>query len=413
MDPEYRKLVCDPARLEALYGTGLMDSPPELGFDRITGLVGRLLEVPFAMVSLVDGARQFVKSVHGLQAEPWRSMREAPFSHAFCPYVVATNRQLVVRDAREEDLLKDNLAIPDMGVIAYIGFPILHPSGFVLGSLCAIDYKPRDWGQADLQHMEDLAALVAIEVRLRLEVLSRLVVEEKLNQGFRLAELESRGKTKFLADVTHELRTPLNAILGFTRLVRDGVSGSINAKQARYLDHIDSSGKHLLELVNHLLDESKVNSGKWAIRKESIDAVECLDSVLEGLSVLAESKFLSLQKDVVNSDWTIQADPLALKQILFNLVSNAIKFTSKGQIVVRAERRSESVCFSVKDGGKGIAAEDLERVFQAFERVDSGSAGTGLGLSVTKELVELHGGKIWVESDGLGRGSLFSFEIPH
>jgi len=157
----------DPERLKLLYTTELLDSPPEEAFDRLTRLATKILHTPVSLVSLVDVDRQFFKSSVGL-SEPWSTERETPLSHSFCQYVVERDAPLVVEDAREHELLRDNLAVPDLGVVAYAGMPLRLSTGEVLGSLCAIDSQPREWTAEELEALRDLATAVVTEIELRL-----------------------------------------------------------------------------------------------------------------------------------------------------------------------------------------------------------------------------------------------------
>lgn len=180
------------ARLNALHDTGLLDSPPERAFDRLSELACRLLKVPVALVSLVDAERQFFKSSRGL-SEPWASRRETPLSHSFCQHVVASNEPLIVNDAREHPLVCDNLAIRDLGVMAYLGIPLLTPDGTVVGSLCAIDSVPREWRQDDVEVLTDLAALAMSEIAVRLHLRERAAADALLrhNEALKTSVLEA------------------------------------------------------------------------------------------------------------------------------------------------------------------------------------------------------------------------------
>ena len=160
-----RAALRDEARLAALWRTGLLDTPPEEVFDRLTRLTRRMLNAPVALVSLVDADRQFFKSALGLP-EPWATLRETPLSHSFCQHAVARREPLVVDDAREDDVLRDNLAIRDMGVIAYAGIPLIDGEGNALGTLCVIDSQPRHWTTHQIQLLSDLAASVVTEITL-------------------------------------------------------------------------------------------------------------------------------------------------------------------------------------------------------------------------------------------------------
>lgn len=155
----------DPRRLKAVRNTGLLDTAPDPGFDRLTDLVRRVLAVPVALISLVEQDRQFFKSQSGL-GEPWATARETPLTHSFCQYAVAAGEPLVVPDAREHPTLKDNLAVPDLGVIAYAGVPLIDEDGYALGTLCAIDHQPRFWTNDQVEMLSDLAQLTVNEIRL-------------------------------------------------------------------------------------------------------------------------------------------------------------------------------------------------------------------------------------------------------
>ncbi|MBU0513197.1 MAG: PAS domain-containing protein, partial [Proteobacteria bacterium] len=244
-------------------------------------------------------------------------------------------------------------------------------------------------------------------------------VEAALHLARETAEAATQAKSKFLASMSHELRTPLNAIIGFSEILEDRTFGPINEKQARYVGHVLSSGRHLLDLINDILDLSKVEAGKMELEPSEVD----LTALLEGSLVMIKEKALthgiSLELDVADdlSGLRVWADERKLKQVMFNLLSNAAKFTpDHGAIKVRAWRDREEFFCSVSDTGIGLEAEDLERVFGAFEQVDSSYArdqqGTGLGLALSKRMAELHGGRIWAESAGPDQGSTFILSLP-
>lgn len=163
---DHEAALRDPARLEALTRTGLLDAPPDAAFDRLTNMAARVLNAPVALVSLIDDDRQFFASCVGLP-EPWSSTRETPLSHSFCQHPVSTREPLLISDAREDPRVQDNLAIRDLGVIAYAGFPLIDAQGYVLGSLCVIDHKPRTWTSDQIELLGDIAASVVTELTLR------------------------------------------------------------------------------------------------------------------------------------------------------------------------------------------------------------------------------------------------------
>lgn len=238
------------------------------------------------------------------------------------------------------------------------------------------------------------------------------------------AEAASKAKSEFLANMSHELRTPLNHIIGFTELVLDKTVGDLNKSQEEYLADVHQSSYHLLSLINDILDLSKVEAGKLELKLSPIHLRPLLESSLMMVKEKALKRGLYLRLDVEDFTEPIYADERKLKQILYNLISNAVKFTNKnGDISVavnmsdegRGADRKPSVVFSVKDTGIGLRFDDFEKIFEPFQQVDGSASrkyqGTGLGLALTKQLVELHGGAIWVESPGEGKGSTFYFTI--
>ncbi|GJQ50750.1 putative histidine kinase [Candidatus Kuenenia stuttgartiensis] len=225
-----------------------------------------------------------------------------------------------------------------------------------------------------------------------------------------------RLKSEFLATMSHELRTPLNAIIGFAEVLKDGLVGPINDEQREYVDDIYSSGKHLLNMINNVLDISKIEAGKLELKYEEICVKETIDDVLNTVSGIANKKNITIKNTIQSDIPTFVVDQLKLKQILFNLLSNAIKFTPKnGNVCIDTTLKDLYVQFAIADTGIGIKQEDIEKIFEAFSQVDSSLArnyeGAGLSLALTKRLVELHGGEIWVESF-YGKGSTFTFILP-
>jgi len=247
----------------------------------------------------------------------------------------------------------------------------------------------------------------------------------------RAAEAANQAKSEFLANMSHELRTPLNHIIGFTELVADGRVGKISDSQKEYLTDALESSRHLLSLINDILDLSKIEAGKLELNLSRFSLAEILDSSLTVIKEKALEHNISLSvKNELLSD-KITADKRKIKQILYNLLSNAIKFTPDGgsiSVIAKLEQSQDlnsdrfgntnpRIKISVVDTGIGINTGNLERVFHSFEQLDNSRAskvsGTGLGLALTKNLVELHGGQIWADSAGRGKGSTFSVAIPY
>jgi signal transduction histidine kinase len=237
-------------------------------------------------------------------------------------------------------------------------------------------------------------------------------IEEKSRQ----IEAANRHKSEFLANMSHELRTPLNAIIGFSEVLQERLFGELNEKQAEYTDDILTSGRHLLSLINEILDLSKVEAGRMELELATFDLPLAIDNARTFVRERAIKHGITLDVDVDERLGDYVGDERKIKQILLNLLSNAVKFTAEGgRIEISARKISGSVEISVSDTGIGIAPEDLPKIFEEFRQVGSDYShkveGTGLGLTLAKKFVELHGGKIWVTSE-FGKGSTFSFSLP-
>jgi signal transduction histidine kinase len=229
------------------------------------------------------------------------------------------------------------------------------------------------------------------------------------------ADNASRHKSEFLANMSHELRTPLNAILGYTELIQDGIYGEPPEKVREVLDRVQASGRHLLGLINDVLDLSKIEAGKLVLARDELAIDQVVETVLTATEALAREKGLVLGAELAPGLPHGLGDERRITQVLLNLVGNAIKFTDQGGVTVRAGLANGSLIVSIADSGPGIPAGQRGRIFDEFRQLDGGATrgkgGTGLGLSISKKIVELHGGRIWVESEP-GQGSTFSFTLP-
>ncbi|MDY0387614.1 MAG: histidine kinase N-terminal 7TM domain-containing protein [Methanolobus sp.] len=238
----------------------------------------------------------------------------------------------------------------------------------------------------------------------------------KANYMASKAEMANVAKSAFLANMSHELRTPLNSIIGFSDMLIEKKVGNLNKKQTKYVSNVSNSGKHLLNVINDILDISKIEAGKMELFDDNASIDELVDEVLMSCSPLALNKKIEL---ILNNDCdtkTIKADKVRLKQILYNLVSNAIKFTyDGGKVTLNIKSINENIRFEIIDTGKGISKEDQDKLFTVFGQLDTANdrtyEGIGLGLAIVKKLVEMHKGTVWVESE-LGKGSTFIFELP-
>lgn len=238
---------------------------------------------------------------------------------------------------------------------------------------------------------------------------------EELQQLYRSLEAASRHKSQFLANMSHELRTPLNAVLGFSELMLDGIYGDPPEKMRSAVERIQRNGRHLLGLINDVLDLSKVEAGQLRLSLTDYSVEELVNVVHTSVEPLAADKNLSLRITVPPGLPPARGDERRLAQALFNLVGNAIKFTDAGEVRIEVETRRDSYVFSVQDTGPGVDEADQARIFQEFQQVDNSitktKGGAGLGLAIVKRIVEMHGGRIWIESR-LGHGARFSFLVP-
>jgi len=258
------------------------------------------------------------------------------------------------------------------------------------------------------------------------KAIEKLELEEKIKESaaelevaMRNAQVANQAKSDFLASMSHELRTPLTSILGLSEVLQEEYFGKLNSKQKQYLNDIQESGQHLLLLINDILDIAKIEAGKMELELGPVVVKELLENSLIMIKEKAGKHNIKLDVDLAPEikGLKIQADERKLKQIIFNLLSNAVKFTPDGgRIQLGASCEDEKLAVAVTDTGIGISVEKQEKVFQEFYQVEAGlkdkTPGTGLGLPLSRKMVEMHGGEIWCESEGEGKGSRFVFTIP-
>ncbi len=293
------------------------------------------------------------------------------------------------------------------GFRAQLNAPMLR-EGRAIGCICLRRREPGAFTPRQIELLETFAAqaVIAIEnVRLFTEI------QEKSRQ----LEIASQHKSQFLANMSHELRTPLNAIIGYTEMMADGLYGKVGEKAQGVLERVQNNGRHLLGLINDVLDLSKIEAGQLTLTVEPYSVIDMVATVLSATESLARTKGLALGSVVAPGLPTGTGDARRLTQVLLNLVGNAIKFTDSGSVEVRAIQTDDRFELSVVDSGFGIAPADQARIFDEFQQVDNSSTrkkgGTGLGLSISRKIVELHGGRIGVESE-VGKGSTFKVTIP-
>jgi signal transduction histidine kinase len=316
-------------------------------------------------------------------------------------------RPIQIPDLRELARSPLQEAVVRAGYRALVAVPLLRPD-HIVGSLVVRRRQPGLLPKPTVDLLQTFAAQSVLAIQN-----ARLFHElkEKSNQ----LELESKHKSQFLANMSHELRTPLNAILGYTELILDDIYGETSAKMRGVLDRVQINGRHLLGLINDVLDLSKIEAGQLTLSLADYSLKEVVHSVFSGVETLASEKGLAFKVDLPADLPRGRGDERRIAQVLLNLTGNAIKFTDAGEVTIKACAQNGSFTVAVHDTGPGINAADQPRIFGEFQQVDSSSTrakgGSGLGLSIAKRIVEMHGGRIWVESSP-GAGSTFSFTLP-
>ncbi len=437
---------------QALYRASLeIQEPLELQerLNRLLQAAQTVLELDRVNILLADPEEQWLQAVASLGAEETLEKIRIPIgptggalAHAF------RTQEAVVWDGRKPVPASLRLQPPfdrikALRSRAFVAVPLV-VQGRSIGVLAADRRQRRLPLDAATQEMLQLfatqAALAIEQARLyEAQRMAAIQLEARVEDRTRelqatmlLLESASKHKSEFLANMSHELRTPLNAIIGFSELLQTQQHGALSDKQTRFVENVLSSGRHLLQIINDLLDLSKIEAGKVELRLGPVQVADLVEGGRAVVSAQAAEKQLDVATHLEPGLPAIWADPLRLKQVLLNLLSNAIKFTHPGgRITVSAKRgragdrspvpgerrgtRGDWIEIAVADTGIGIRAEDLDRLFKEFVQLESvldrSRQGTGLGLAITRKLVELHGGGIWVESE-FGKGSTFTVRLP-
>jgi signal transduction histidine kinase len=398
----------------------LFDTPPEPVFDRLTDLASRLLETPVALLSLVDQRRQFFKSITGLTG--WAAdARETPLSHSFCQHVVASGEALVVEDARSHPLVRDNRAVDDLGVIAYLGEPVHTADGAALGALCAIDGTPRAWSARDRAVLRALADAVDAEISLRESLAAQQSLNARLETARREAEA-ARGmaeraldeRTRVFAALGHELRTPLNGVFGGLSLLETTTDPD---ERARYATMIRDSGETLMKFVDNVVAYARAASGAVTPHVAEFDPVEPAESAIRTCAGFAQSRGLSLRLADTPEDLVpCLGDADLVDQIITNLIGNAIKYTPHGGVTVTVDQSASATVWRVRDTGPGVPGAMRDKIFHPFERGDPATAatasGSGLGLSVARLTAETFGAALTLDPTTGGEGAVFALSLP-
>lgn len=393
------------ARLDDLRSFAILDTPYDPRFDRLVQLSARVFATGGAMITLVDRDRLWFKAHAGI------GVREVPREHGLCAWAILDDEVCVVEDASQDPRFADNpYVVPEGGLRFYAGAPLTSRAGHRLGTLAIFDPVPRRFDAAQQQQLKDFAVLVTDALELHRALAQTEAAHEE-------AQLASRAKGEFLAFMSHELRTPLNAVIGFAEMMESEAYGPLG--DAHYKDYaglIRQAGAHLLEVINSILDLSRIEAGKMTLTLDTLKLVDEADAVISLLIAQARQKEQSLVMDAsLHALPVLQADRSALRQVLLNLISNAIKFTPEdGRIVVTGSVDGDTIRVSVQDDGPGIAPSDLQRLGEAFYQAgpkNQRQQGTGLGLTISHRLMALHGGRLTIEST-LGEGATATMIFP-
>ena len=313
------------------------------------------------------------------------------------------------------------LQIPDLANVSDYPLPFIKEAGFramlavpllredrLIGGLIV---RRRSAGQFSAPVVKLLQTFAAQSV---LAIHNARLFHE-IEEKSRELEIVSKHKSEFLANMSHELRTPLNAILGYTELILDNIYGDVPEKIQEVLERLEKNGRHLLSLINDVLDLSKIEAGRLTLSLNEYSIGEVIQTVFTSVEALAAEKKLELKVKIPPDLSTARGDEQRIAQVLLNLLGNAIKFTEEGEVTVEASASNETILVSVSDTGPGLSEADQKKIFEEFLQADGSNTrekgGTGLGLAISKKIVEMHGGRIWVES-ALGKGSTFRFTLP-
>lgn len=383
----------DPRRLSTLRRLNLLDTPAEASFDRISRLATRILDVPIALVSLVDANRQFFKSCIGLppQYDTWR---ETPLGASFCKNVVASGEPLVLADARQHPGHRFNDAISELGAIAYLGCPLIIDDE-VVGTFCVIDTRPHDWTDDEQSIVQDLAELSMTEIRLRARS------EE------RASALHTRDR--ILAVVSHDLRSPVQTILTAAALLE---LDDLNDEQQATVDSVRRAASQMNRMIGDLLDVSTIDFDGLSIEPAPLSVAALIDELTGIAGPAAAEKGIDLDIDVAPLP-EIMADDERLLQAIMNILDNAIRLTpADGSVELSARQGDGEVIISIADTGPGIPESQLPSIFEwRWHTGKSEKGGTGLGLSIARGIVKAHGGSIRAENRAEG-GAIFTISLP-
>ncbi len=396
--------------------------------------LAEMLDVDAAMVGSITATEWIAYAVADRKKTGMKEGFRFPIHEVYCRIVYETKNPLVIKDAPASEEFKNHPDLIKYGMASYCGVPVFIGEDF-FGILCTSSKSPHNYTEYDIILHQLLSK------RLEFEFIKERY-EEELRVSMLQADAASRAKSDFLANMSHELRTPLNTIMGFSEMMSDGMAGTMTALQKEYITDIHDSGKHLLSLIDDILDLSKIEAGKMTTEMREFSLRDVINASLVMFREKALKHNIKTKSEIGKGAEYLIADERKIKQVLVNLLSNAFKFTPDGGAVSVHARRIQSVInppssplnlrgekrgvnlrggegelieITVEDTGIGISKEDQKNLFQPFQQVETALSkkypGTGLGLNLSKKIIDLHGGSIHVESE-VGKGSRFIFVIP-
>src|SRR5262245_58410964 len=414
--PVYPAPDVEAARVAAVHEYSVCGSAPEAAYDELTELAAQICQCPLAVIHIADASHLWMKSCFGGTRVKEPAAREM----TICSATVCGSDLLVIPDcSHDERVAHFPLVQNDPRFRFYCGMPLINPQGHALGSLCVVDFRPREITPQQTDAVRKLARQAARLLELRRSLIELEQTRQQLQVKNGQLEIASQNKSSFVANMSHELRTPLNAIIGLTEMmVANPARFGVDNKAQEPLKRVHSAGTHLLGLINQVLDLSKIEAGKLDLNPQRVELAPLIDEVAGTARQLAEQNQNRLVVEAQPDLGALTADPMRLRQILLNLLSNACKFTKQGEVTLRARRSRDGgdwIDLAVADTGIGMTAEQQARLFAEFGQADAATAqkfgGTGLGLAITRRLARMMGGDVTVASEP-GKGSVFTVRLP-